>query len=500
MRKKVFVTLTNRKVLLHRPYPFDGLNDILRYRKIGWEYTPAAKYNGWDGYIHLLHHDTIGTGVFLSLKEKMETEANVQFVVKDGRKSPEFDWKRYGEVAEKADAEKKIRPYQQDCLEKMVAASGTGGLVLNSTGTGKTRIAGMYFRALKGPGVFFVDELTLLDQAKKEIEEVLGEPVGEIGNSIFAPKRITVATIQTVHRHRLDPRYVPWNRTLQTIFIDEIHLALNRRNFQTVAVIQPPTIFGLTATLELRKKYVSMRAYDLAGPIVFEYPLQRGVDEGYLSKGVAVAVQVENEIESVKFNGKGNWFQRRKFYRERYPIEYQRLIVEGKKRNLVIEQLVREAHKKGKYTIVLVDRVQHLKDLGNALDDVRHKLVFGERKVEDRVDSKERFETGDLRLLIVNKVFKKGVNIKRVDVLIDGAGMKSKNDAVQKYGRGVRMADGKKGLIYFDVADVGNRFEKAAKSRRAALKKVGVPVYKVDSSVGAKRILELAEKKLAASL
>lgn len=492
--RDVSVQLTNRRARIALGEDFDlqdSLNEILKYRKPDWKYTHAAKYSGWDGYVPMVSEDGImGAGVFLAMQQKLEKELGIRFVVRDERKAPEI-------VARETapGVEFKERRYQQLCLGSMLRNRKTGGLILNATGTGKTFIAGKYFGLLGGPALFLVDELTLLKQAKEEMEKVLGEKVGEIGNSLWKTERVTVGTIQTVHRHRFDPQYVPWTKSLQCIVIDEIHLALNRRNFETIRAIRPPTIFGLTATLELKKHHVAMRAYELCGPVIYEYPLKRGVEEGVLSKGVAVAVNVENEQEKVTFEGK-NWFRKRQFYRERYPIEYLRYIVEGEKRNRTILSLVSEAYKRGKHTVVLVERVQHLNDLSARLK-VPHHLVYGEKKVEERRESQRMFEDSKVRVILTNKVFKKGVNIKRIDVIIDGAAMKSKNDAQQKYGRGVRLCDGKVGLIYFDIADVGNRFEKAAQSRRTALKRNGVPVFMASSSLGAARILDLAEKKLA---
>lgn len=503
--QKTKVVLSNRKARFVRPYDYDCLNELLKYRKLGWEYTPQGKLflewqdkvkkgtadpdepYGWDGYIHILQRDVVGAGVFLALREAMEREATTRFIVQDQRRPPHFDVLPF---------ENGARDYQIECVGKMIANSNMGGLILNATGTGKTALTGMYFKRLRGPALFLVDELTLLDQAQKELSKWLGEPVGNIGNSKFNPQRITVATIQTIHRHRFDASFVPWNRTLQCIIIDELHLALNRSNFQTIAAIQPPVVFGLTATLELKKKSVAYRAYDLCGPVVYEYPLQKGVEEGFLSKGVAVAVQVgqSSDLEPLRGNPRWRWFRER--MKQRYQELYRELIVHGKKRNRVIESLIREGYKMGMHTIVLMERVQHLKDFSGRLDGIPHNLVFGQISPEDRIDAKKRFDDGKLKVILTNKVFKKGVDIKKVDLIIDAAGMKSKNDAVQKYGRGVRLCDGKEGLIYIDIADIGNKFEKAALSRRTALKRIGVPVYKVDSELGAKRILELARKRL----
>lgn len=509
----VKITLTNRKAEFHQPYPYDEIDGFLRYRRSGWEYTPGGKIyldwkaavakgtadadepQGWDGYIHLMAGNRVGTGVFLALREKMEQEFNIKFRVDDKRKPPEIK----PPVAYVFNT-KEVRTYQHDCVKAMLCNSKTGGLILNATGTGKTFIAGMYFGALQGPALFLVDELTLLKQAINELQSVLREPIGEIGNSIFHPKRVTVATIQTIHRHRFDETYVPWTKTLKAIFIDELHLALNRRNFQTIAAIRPPVIFGLTATLELKKKSVAYRAYDLCGPVVFEYPLERGVEEGYLSKGVAVSVQVEQDIKAERIRGNPRWAWVRQRYKAQYHELYREIIVEGKKRNSTIVALVKEAYKKGKHIVVLLNRVQHLKDLSKKLDGIPHQLVFGEVAVSDRVGAQKRMEESKLRVILTNVIFQKGINIKKLDVIVDGAAMKSRNTAVQKYGRGVRLADGKDGLLYFDISDKGNKFEIAAKKRVSALRSVGVPIFKISSTVSASKIFELAEKKLRSIL
>ena len=503
------VILTNRTARFVRPYDYDCLNEFLKYRKAGWEYTYAGQAyiswkkavehgeadeddpKGWDGYLHLLQKDEVGAGAFLALREAMEREATTRFVVKDQRRPPDFVKDCLG-----SEGHGEERSYQRECYIKMLGASHTGGLILNATGTGKTYIAGLYLKALKGPALFLVDELTLLDQAQKELTKVIGEPVGNIGNQIFNPKRVTVATIQTIHRHRYDQKFVPWTRTLQCIIIDELHTALNRSNFQTVAVIKPPVVFGLTATLEMKKKSVYLRAYDMCGPVVFEYPLEQGVKEGFLSKGVAISVQVNQDLQGERIRGNPKWRWVRLKYTAQYQELYEKVIVEGRERNRVIREFVKEAHDRGKYVIVLLERVQHLKDMSALLSKIPHNLVFGEKHVSQRIESKAAFEKGNIRVLLANKVFKKGIDIKRVDVIIDGAGMKSRNDCVQKYGRGVRLCKGKDGLIYIDISDTGNRFEKAGKARRTALKKVGVPIYKVSSEKGAGRILDLAEKKL----
>jgi len=188
------------------------------------------------------------------------------------------------------------RGYQNECVEAMVENGHCGGLVLSATGSGKTFMAGMYYSRVEGPHLFVVDQLDLLWQAKKEIEAVLGEKVGFVGESKFKPRRITIGTIQTMHRHRRDPKFKRWTKDIQTVLIDEIHVMMNRRNFDVVSNIQPRAVFGLTATLQLKKKYVRTKAWALAGPVIYEFPVQKGMDENVLSRGIVIRVKFRNEV------------------------------------------------------------------------------------------------------------------------------------------------------------------------------------------------------------
>jgi superfamily II DNA or RNA helicase len=485
----VDVVLKNRTALLVRPYPYEAIVDHLKFRVDGFEFM-QSKYPGWDGYIKLLKNDTMGAGLFLAMREKIERAASVSFRVEDRRRPPELK-----PTLDLVFNTPSTRTYQWDCVKKMIEASCTGGLVLSATGTGKTFIAAMYMKMLVGNAVFVVDELQLLKQAQAELSNVLGEPVGQVGKSVFDPKRVTVATIQTMHLHRRDLKFAPWAKSLQCIFLDEVHLALNRRNFETVNAIKPPVVFGLTATLELRKRRVALQAFNTCGPVIFEFPLEQGVKEGFLSPGVVVFMDHVNHFEKTNTR----WY----FNKGKSAKEYAAAIVENKNRLDLVCRIVREAVRRDKYVIVLVERLKHILSLTKALGDVPHGIACGLVKVDSRINAGKNFEKGNIRLIIANKVFKKGINLKRVDVIIDAAAMRNKNDAVQKYGRGVRMCEGKNGLIYFDICDktpVGakkHRFEAAAEERRAALKSRGLVTCRAHETMDMKHVFDRAEEELA---
>lgn len=361
--------------------------------------------------------------------------------------------------------------------------------------TGKTYIGALYFSFLEGNAVFIVDEKALMRQAQKELADGLGEEVGIIGDSTFAPKRITVATVQSLYKHHEKPHFRKWRRDIDVTFVDELHKALNHRHFAVVRSIPAGAVFGLTATLSAAKRHIRMQAHALCGGVVFAYPLVQGVKEGFLTKGRVI--QVEHRQYSPKQKSLIG-----------YNMDYEELIVDSDSRNRLIYQLVKKCLKEDRYVAVLVERVKHLKILSEMFHKIPHQVVFGKVKGTDRLQVVKNFERDEFRLILANVVFTKGIDIKRLDGIINGAAKKSPDDALQAYGRGVRLHKDKRLLLYYDIRDTGNRFEEAAEDRKKAFEKAGIevrvrkdenytPEPKQQGSLFSNLVLEMQKRKTA---
>jgi superfamily II DNA or RNA helicase len=220
--------------------------------------------------------------------------------------------------------------------------------------------------------------------------------------------------------------------------------------------------------------------------------------DSVLSKGIGLSLLYTNNITNI----------------EGYTAQeaYNEKIVDNSERNWLITSIISRANKLGKYTICLVERLKHLEKLSRRLDSkgIKHKVVSGTFKgkgisVSERLKSKDKFEAGKIRVILANKVMKKGIDIKRVDVTINATGRRSKNDAVQFFGRGVRTHADKSGLINIDITDCDsttsgskNWFTKAGKSRIRALKKIGITIhkFKYEDEDDIKTLFSKAEKWL----
>jgi superfamily II DNA or RNA helicase len=467
------VTVTNRVAQFHHPYPKEELMEFFSFRPENFRFMPSYRMGQWDGFIRLLKRDKVPVGLFLAKQREIEAKIGKMQIIE--RIVP----LEFSEVQTNG-----ARPYQLACVVAMrQAARKGGGIVLKATGSGKTFTVGLFLKQFQGDACFVVDELLLMAQAKQELEQVLGEEVGEVGKGLFLPKRVTVATIQTLSLHRTRPTFLDWFAQIDMLIIDELHVSMSKRAFTIIDVAHPLAVFGLTATLELNKKHIATKAYAIAGPVCYTYPLEQGQKEGYLSEGVCLSIECPTTGRN--FN--------------QYAEDYKEHILYNEHRNELIEQVVNAGDSIGCKTIVLVSRVAHLKLLSERFQHIKHKVIYGAVSGEDRMEWKDEFERGEYNLIITNRVFSKGTNIKSVNLMIDAAAQKSKNDAVQKFGRGARKIKGKDGLIYIDIGDKGNRFELAAKRRRNALRKVGISVMKLKlfSDIDFSKILREQYEKLA---
>lgn len=415
----------------------------------------------WDGKIRFLKYNRLPSGLFRATRMECMQKLGISFDVRRDRTTLPF-------APGLLDSNDYRYMHQDLCVAQMqIATRKGGGTILSATGTGKTRIAAVYFSRLTCQCLFVVDQLDLLHQQRRELEQWLGEPVGMVGESKFNVERVTVATIQTLSLHSGDPAFLRWYKRVQAMIVDEVHEQMGRRNFDVLEKISPAVIFGLTATLQMGQKEVRFKVFSFAGPVIFTFPILKGIKRGVLNP-VKVLQLLFPEVDV----GENDDLD--------YQADIQKQVVANEEKHTAVQAIVRLFYKEGRYSVVLVDRVAQLELMQVMLEDIGPLgIAYGTVGTDVRRKAIVDFEKGRIRQMLANKVFKKGINIKRVDSMVDMAEMKSKNDVVQKLGRTVRLHEDKGMGIYVDIGTQTGRYAKAATSRKRALVKAGFVVKTV---------------------
>lgn len=430
----------------------------------GRQGAPLPPLPGWDGRISFFKKHRVPAGLFRATKREI-LAAGFRFKID-----------RYvGDVRSEAHLE--LPPaegeyqFQNTCVQKMRRSLPYGGgIVLSATGSGKTAMAARLFAPVVHQCLFVVDQKNLLYQSQKELSQWLKEPVGVVGDSKFELWRVTVATIQTLDRHCDDPKFMEWYSKVDIVMVDELHKQMARRNFDVLQQIVPLARIGLTATLEMKKKHVRVRAQAFAGPVIYTFPISEGIKTNVLTRGQAIQLMFPEQYrdDEDELN-----------HAERYEHE----VIDNESKAVACKLIVEKLIGYGRYVIVLADRIAHVKALHEMFANVPHRMVYGGNLGTvkgNRKTAVHRFEKGKIRLIVASSVFNTGVNIKRVDVIIDLAERPSKNNVLQKFGRGVRKHKDKTDLIYIAFGTRRGRLRKAARSQRNALLAAEIPVTTVE--------------------
>lgn len=514
--KELCFKLKGRRAYLQSMKYADKLKDILSYSHPGARFIPTyntrdAEGNRlWNGRVSMLKNYAMSTGLLIgAYKELKDAGFKARITKWKNRPKVELTSKGFWEKSESY-------AFQNLACQKVLdSLSKGGGTVLSATGTGKTKLSAQVFSHIKGRCLFVVDQLNLLHQSQKELSSWLKEPVGIIGGGLFDVRRVTVATIQTLSAHRLKSHFKKFAKGIDVVFIDELHKQMAKRNFGVLTAIKPQAVIGLTATLQMKKKMIRWKVYSISGPVIFEFPLKEGIEAGVLSK-VAVVQTTVPYIKNRKLYKEykkaarewvvtdienSNPFEKQEEgYWRQHPVDpYNQYVVCNKNvTHNLIPALIEEGLNAGLAIVVLADRIAHVKLIARRLRHRNPKVLRGATDESQRVSTIKRFEAGKSDLIVASRIFTKGVNIKRISLIIDAAELPSKDDAMQKLGRGARLHEDKNGLIHIDICTLPEN-KKAGSKRRNAFKKARVPVEVLDASeVSARRIIRCAKKMLNA--
>jgi superfamily II DNA or RNA helicase len=187
------------------------------------------------------------------------------------------------------------RPYQLECLEqiKKKKKKVKRQLIVAATGVGKRLLAvGIskdYNRTL-----FLCHREELIDQAFRDFNRMYPMDVGIVKGPVFEiNKRIVIGSAQTMWR-RLDR--IPQDH-FDCVMCDEAHHFLAKTFIQPLSFFTYKNSFGFTAT---PTRLDGLDFTNIMDEIVYEYPINRAIKDGWLCQIEAHRVQTQIDISKVK--------------------------------------------------------------------------------------------------------------------------------------------------------------------------------------------------------
>ena len=155
-----------------------------------------------------------------------------------------------------------LRPYQAAAIDAWMLA-GRRGIVVLPTGSGKTHVAMSAIAALGASTLCLVPTRILLDQWQRALSSWLAIEIGCYGDGVREARSVTVATFESAwrHMHELGNRY-------ELLVIDEVHHFGSGSRDEVLEMSTAAYRLGLTATPQQGR--AASNLVDLIGPLVFE--------------------------------------------------------------------------------------------------------------------------------------------------------------------------------------------------------------------------------------
>lgn len=426
------------------------LNDYFTFETPGAQYMRRqARFRKWDGRIRLfkLKTRTIYHGLLprvLEFCEQRGYEVDNQVAVdrplmrgQDDRDLllPFFDHLKLPFAP---------TDYQHTALREMLDM--TRGIVLSPTGSGKSFIIYLLYKALGKKTLIVVPTVGLVSQMAKDFKEY-GFDLSKMhtiqaGRAKEDPKaRLFVSTWQSVYQ--MPPEYFD---QFECIIVDEVHGAKAKSLTYLLEKAENTYYrFGLTGTLD------DTQAHRLILEGHFGAPVRVATTTELIKKNKLAPLRVNMVL--LKYPEAACKLVRKAYSQYQDEIEY---IVMDRARMKFCCHLAK--HLKGNALFLFNFVEKHGKPLYDAIQafcpDKTVHYVSGEVEGELREDIREAVEEGHDQIIVASYgTFSTGINIRNLRHLVLASPSKSKIRVLQSIGRTLRMHEDKSHATLWDLCD-----------------------------------------------
>jgi superfamily II DNA or RNA helicase len=317
------------------------------------------------------------------------------------------------------------------------------GILKHPTGTGKTILGCGILSGFWGiPFLWLCHTKDLMYGAAKELKS-FGFDVGLIGDGHFDfAHNVVVST-----RQSFVDRVAELRGRFNGIIVDEAHhvAAFEGDYFRILTRMQCPIVLGLTATIPTKE--VALLAMEgLIGPILDEVTINESADLGRIAKPRIQIVRLPKQrcISDCRT----------------YAEVVDQGIVNNLLRNRAIVEKAELHIKQGHSVLTMINQIEHGHNLEELFlqANIPTEFVWSDTEGEMRVAIKEALNSKQIHNVICSSVWREGINIPGLNVLILGHMGKADLPVLQAIGRGLRVTDDKQEVWIYDIFDPSHKY------------------------------------------
>lgn len=340
-----------------------------------------------------------------------------------------------------------LRPYQRDALDAIAEAGRRGvtrQLVAQATGTGKTVLAAHLIAAQTGRSLFLCHRDELIAQTVAKLAEVAPhlEPGIVRASSDETDAQVVVASVATLARPQ---RLARLGRDFELVIADEAHHTASPTWQRVLAHLDGAALrIGLTATPQ-RGDGLALTAFD---EITHEYPILRGIREGYLCDLTGQIAGTDADLSRVSRHG-GDFTASS--------------LGEELSRSGALPQIVDAwcEHAPERHTLAFTPSVSSAYELADEFTarGIAAEAFDGSTSQENRRGVLHRFHRGQLHVLVNCAVLTEGYDEPAADCILLARPTQSEVLYRQIVGRGARTYPGKTDCLVLDVTGISSEHE-----------------------------------------
>jgi superfamily II DNA or RNA helicase len=480
---------------------WEELREKLSYTVSGAQFTQKYQKGKWDGRIKLIWKNGLFLTGLLPYIEEIFKAHGVDYEIIDERKKPE----KGEELPIKKEIEE--RKYQ----DKMVNAclKYDRGIIQACTGSGKTIVIVRVIAKYNMNTIVYVNTRDLLYQMKRNIEDLLKIECGQIGDSIVNIKKINVAMIQTVYSAITGQKYKAQDTDEElednTVITENVKKQIVEAVKDVELAIYDECQFLSSDSYQVTSE-ASVNAYHRWG---FSASPWRDDNTDMLIEG---ATGIKRCIITASQLIKAGYLVRPYIYvlhqspacvGGNYPSVYRLHVDDNQNRN---ERIILSAEKmvsKDRRVLILAKHKEHVKKICKALKEknIKVEMVVGDLPVKKRERIKEKFEIGELQIMVATPLYDYGIDIPCMSGLILAGSGKSSTRALQRIGRTIRKFKNKADAVVVDFWDDVKYLRKHSKERLRIYKTEKEFEIKMEKTQAVKsdyeKLLETCEDKEA---
>jgi superfamily II DNA or RNA helicase len=417
------------------------LHEKMRFRERNYFHSRLYKQKLWDGYTEFFSKKSgrFLTGLLPEVKAALK-HLGMEYDTLDERDEFKF-------AAEEIDENFlgkgiKLYDYQVDLTNGLI--KHRRGVICAPTSAGKTLILISILKSLPKncPTLVLANKTSLVQQNYEEIMKAGFDNVGRLYGKYKDPNVITCATVQSLHRME------PMLEKIRALVVDEIHENMSK---------EPKKYFN-------KLKRCSVRAAVSATPFKFggKDQCQKWLVKGYFGP-VLKAKSVGGVLTTKHLQERGTLSKSKCVF---YPVRepelkyevYMDAVTRGIAENWTFHEMVVKLVERMKgRTLILVDRIAHGDALASLIPGAL--WVQGKDDLETRKMVIEKLKTSKERVVAVatQQILNTGINV-MVHNVVNAAGGQADHQIVQRVGRGLRTADDKEILNYYDFLFENNDY------------------------------------------